>query len=99
MQSTYPDVFERDLGSSDAEWRFALARAVGAHPMQVQGNEALVQVGQGQLRVVWTPLPERRIALLVIQRLLVRFEFTGLSAEERYAFMRPFDLTIQRGGG
>jgi hypothetical protein len=99
MQSFYPETFERDMASSDAEWRAALTRAVGAHPLHWRGNEAEVQIGSGRLRIGWSPLPERRIALLVMQRLCVRFAFEGLSEQERYAFMRPFDLTMQRGGG
>ena len=51
------------------------------------------------LRLSWSPLPERRIALLRMQRLLVRFEFDGVDALQRQAFMKPFDLSLQRGGG
>ena len=79
--------------------RFALGRAVGDHPLHIQGQQAAVQSGTGRLRISWSALPERRIALLVMKRLQVRFAFEGLSEQERYAFMRPFDLTIQRGGG
>ncbi len=99
MQSFYPDTFERDMAGSEAEWRFALGRAVGDHPLHIEGQQAEVSIGNGRLRISWVPLPERRIALLVMQRLQVRFAFEGLSEQERYAFMRPFDLTIQRGGG
>jgi hypothetical protein len=99
MQSFYPETFERDMAGSEAEWRFALDRAVGTYPVRVDGQQAEVQIGTGRLRISWAPLPERRIALLVMQRLCVRFAFEGLSEQQRYAFMRPFDLTIQRGGG
>jgi hypothetical protein len=99
MQSFYPETFERDMAGSEAEWRFALGRAVGDHPLHIEGQQAEVSIGCGRLRISWVPLPERRIALLVMRRLQVRFAFEGLSEQERYAFMRPFDLTIQRGGG
>ena len=34
-----------------------------------------------------------------IPRLLVSFRFAGLTDEERYTFMKRFDLYMQRGGG
>jgi hypothetical protein len=39
------------------------------------------------------------IALLRMPRLLVAFRFQGLDADARYAFMKRFDLYMQRGGG
>lgn len=99
MQSDYPERFERDMGCSEAEWLGWMPRAIDAHPWQRQGSTITVQIGAGRLTLHWQPLPERRIALLRMQRLLVRFEFHGLDAEQRRAFMKPFDLSIQRGGG
>jgi hypothetical protein len=51
------------------------------------------------LRLVWQPLAARRIALLEIPRLQVRFQYAGLSAERRHEVQRRFDLATQRGGG
>lgn len=101
MQSSYPERFERDMGTTEAEWVQALPRAIGpVHPWVMEGRRAArVQIGGGSLRIAWVPLPERRIALLVMQRLGVSFEFQGLDAGQRLAFMKPFDLAMQRGGG
>lgn len=101
MQAFYPERFERDMGTSEAEWLAALPRAIGpVHRWAMDGPRAAqVQLGGGSLRIAWTPLPERRIALLVMQRLGVSFEFQGLDAGQRLAFMKPFDLAMQRGGG
>ncbi|MGM9427700.1 hypothetical protein [Hydrogenophaga sp. MI9] len=101
MQSSYPERFERDMGTSEAEWLAALPRAIGAgHPWSMDGHHcAVVQIGTGTLRIAWHTLPERRIALLVMRRLGVSFEFRGLDAGQRLAFMKPFDLAMQRGGG
>jgi hypothetical protein len=102
MQSAYPEAFERDMGTSEAEWMVALPRAMGAAQAawQPQGERrAIVDLNPGHLVIDWEPLPERRIALLVMKRLLVRFRFEGTDAQQRLAFMRPFDLTLQRGGG
>ncbi len=99
MQSDYPERFERDMGCSEAEWLGWMPRAMGAHPWRQQASSITVQIGSGTLHLQWQPLPERRIALLRMQRLHVRFVFEGLDAEQRKAFMKPFDLSIQRGGG
>ena len=101
MQSFYPERFERDMGTTEAEWLAALPRAIGpGHPWAMDGDHgAVVQIGSGTLRIGWSKLPERRIALLVMQRLGVSFEFRGLDAAQRLAFMKPFDLAMQRGGG
>lgn len=99
MQSEYSERFERDMGCSEAEWLGWMPRALGAHPWQREGSVIRVQIGAGGLTVTWQSLPERRIALLRMQRLLVRFAFDGLDADQRKAFMKPFDLNMQRGGG
>jgi hypothetical protein len=96
MQKNWPDVFERDMGCTEAEWLSWLPGAVGLHPLRLTGASA--QVGDF-LQLSWQVLPPRTIALLSIARLAVRFEFTGLTPIERQAFMKQFDLFMQRGGG
>lgn len=90
------------MGCSASEWLAALPRAIGPHGQwQLLGQDAaLISLPQGgRLNVQWKPLPPRRIALLVMPRLWVGFRFEGATAEQRLAFMRPFDLAMQRGGG
>ncbi len=99
MQSNYPERFERDFGCSETEWLGWMPRAIGAHPWRQEGSRIVVSLPPGSLAITWSPLPERRIALLRMQRLLVTFEFEALDAEQRRLFMKPFDLSIQRGGG
>ena len=99
MQSDFPERFERDMGCSEAEWVGWMPRALGAHEWARDGNRITVRLGSGSLQLTWEPLPERRIALLRMQRLLVRYSFEGVDAEQRRAFMKPFDLCLQRGGG
>ncbi|MCU0924746.1 MAG: hypothetical protein MUF44_01545 [Hydrogenophaga sp.] len=99
MQSEYPERFERDMGCSEAEWLGWMPRAMVNHPWKQEGQGIHVRLGTGSLSITWSPLPERRIALLRMQRLLVRFAFEGVDADARKAFMKPFDLSMQRGGG
>ena len=99
MQTDYPERFERDVGCSETEWLGWMPRALGVHPWRRDGNRIVVDIGSGSLTITWMPLPERRIALLRMQRLQVCFAFEGLDAAQRKTFMKPFDLSLQRGGG
>ena len=62
-------------------------------------ESALGANSQPMLVIAWQPLEPRRIALLAISRLHVRFEFSATTEAQRQDFMRHFDLTMQRGGG
>jgi len=99
MQSHYPAVFERTMGYTPAEWRLRLPLAIGAHPWAEQGDTAKVVLPPGTLALAWDELPPRAIALMRIPQMQVRFEFAGLNDEERFIFMKRFDLTMQKGGG
>lgn len=99
MQSHYAERFERDMGCTESEWLGWLPQAIGSHAWARQGAGAEVRIGQGRLTLAWAPLAPRVIALLRMPRLLVTFEFEGLDAAERFAFMKRFDLYMQRGGG
>mgnify|MGYP007092091849 CR=1 FL=1 len=99
MQSSYAEQFQRDMGCTEAEWLGWLPVAMGHCSWQRTGNTAVATIGQGQLNVHWQVMPPRVIALMRMPVLRVKFEFERVNAEERYAFMRPFDLCMQRGGG
>lgn len=51
------------------------------------------------MELSWQPLPPRRIALLKIPQLAVRFTYFDLSEAERYRIQKRFDLQTHRGGG
>lgn len=97
-----PVAFEREQGFTDAEWQRCLPGAVGPHALALPApGRAVVTLvdGQGTLHLDWTVLPPRRIALLSMPRLAVRYRFEGAPAATRREFMRYFDLYTQRGGG
>jgi hypothetical protein len=99
--ATYTEAFDREQGFTPQEWLNGLRGAVGTHRLELgplQG-QALVRIGAGTLHLQWTELPPRRIALLRLPRLAVRYRFNDVPAPERNAFMRYFDLYLQRGGG
>lgn len=91
--------FERDYACTEAEWLGWLPVAVQQRPCALLPGGADVQIGPHALALRWQPLPPRRIALLTLPRLLVRFDFGTTPDAERTAFLRSFDLATQRGGG
>lgn len=99
MQSHYEAAFERDMGCTETEWLGWLPAAMGAVVWQRQGQCLSAEIPPGSLRIEWEPKAPRVIALMRMPVLGVRFAFSGLDAEQRYAFMRRFDLYMQRGGG
>lgn len=99
MQSHYPERFERDMATTEAEWLQRLPGAIGAHAWSRQGTSVQVQLEGGSLRIGWHSLPARSIALLRLSRLGVQFVFDGVAEPARQRFMRHFDLYMQRGGG
>ncbi|MFN3493398.1 MAG: hypothetical protein ACK40L_02715 [Hydrogenophaga sp.] len=99
MQSHYEAAFERDMGCTETEWLGWLPAAMGDVVWQRQGQSLRAEIPPGTLRIEWQTKPPRVIALMRMPVLHVRFAFTGLDEKQRYAFMRRFDLYMQRGGG
>jgi hypothetical protein len=100
VQAHYPEAFERDMGCTEAEWLGWLPEAIGANAWQRSARAAQVRIGeQGSLSLTWRTVEPRVIALMRIPRLLVSFRFSGLDDAQRLAFMKRFDLFMQRGGG
>ncbi|MDP2263108.1 MAG: hypothetical protein Q8K24_08120 [Hydrogenophaga sp.] len=99
MQSSYAESFERDMGCTEAEWLGWLPAAIGTCPWTLDGASATVEIGGGALQLRWQAMPPRVIALMRMPVLRVGFAFSGLDEAQRYAFMKRFDLYMQRGGG
>lgn len=99
MKSVYPERFEREMGCTEDEWLRWLPDAIGDHYWKLQTHSAGVRIGDGALGLTWRSAEPRVIALMRIPRLLVSFRFAGLDEAQRDAFMKRFDLYMQRGGG
>jgi hypothetical protein len=99
MQGYYPAAFERDMGCTEAQWLSWLSGAVRDQPLTLRRGAASVAIGGGALQLRWAPLPPRQIALMRVPRLGVNFSFEDIDEGARQAFMRYFDLYMQRGGG
>ncbi len=87
------------MGCTEVEWLGWLPAALGAHTWQQDGPCVQAGIGRGSLRIDWQPAPPRLLGSARIPRLLVRFAFGGLNDSQRHAFMKRFDLYMQRGGG
>ena len=100
MQSWYAEQFDREMGCTEAEWLRSLPGAIGDHLWQQEGASIAVRIGDGgSLDVQWRVEAPRVIALARIPRLMVSFRFAGMDDAQRLAFMKRFDLYMQRGGG
>ncbi|MBI5258768.1 MAG: hypothetical protein HY855_19845 [Burkholderiales bacterium] len=100
MQSTYPAEFTRDYGCTEAEWLGWLPGATRQATIERPApGLARVPVAGGWLVLQWQVLPPRQIALMRMPRLQVRHQFEAVDEAARLAFMRYFDLFMQRGGG
>lgn len=96
-----PEQFGREQGCTLADWARDLPGAVKHHRLdQPTPGQAVVHLaGGGRLHLQWQELPPRRIAMARLPRMQVDFRFDQVDADARSAFMRHFDLFLQRGGG
>jgi hypothetical protein len=99
MQSVYEERFEREMSCTEADWLRWLPDAIGAHHWKHQDQTVGVRIGDGALGLKWQVLPARVIAQVTMPRLAVSFRFAGVDGSARHAFMKRFDLYMQRGGG
>jgi hypothetical protein len=100
VQAYYEAAFEREQGSTEAEWLQRLPGAAGEHALALSSpGRAVVTIGSGRLCLAWTVLPPRQIALIRLPRVQVSYRFEGVADDVRQRFMKRFDLYIQRGGG
>jgi hypothetical protein len=99
MQSFYPEIFERDMTCTEADWLRWLPSAVGDLHWKLQTGAAGVRLGDGALGLKWQVAAPRVIGLVELPLLKVSFRFGGVGEMQRQAFMKRFDLYMQRGGG
>jgi hypothetical protein len=99
MQGHYPLVFEREMGCTADELRGWLPGACGERPIAWREQGAEIALDGGTVSLDWLALDPRRIALITLPRLRVRFAAQGVDEAAWQRFMRYFDLYTQRGGG
>jgi hypothetical protein len=99
MQAHYPFEFEREMGCTADELRGWLPGGSGGRAVNWQPAGARIAIDGGSATLTWRALEPRRIALITLPRLLVRFEARDIDEAAWQRFMKHFDLYTQRGGG
>jgi len=96
---TGPFVLDREMGCTRAEFMRWLPGATRHAPARIEGDQVSLSVGGGRVEISLREGPPRRIALLSLPVLAVRFRFLGLAEAARRAFLEHFDAYTRRGGG
>ncbi len=99
MQAHYPFAFEREMGCTADELRSWLPGGSGGRAIEWRESGAVIAIDGGHAALHWQTLEPRRIALITLPRLGVRFEASGIDDAAWQRFMKYFDLYTQRGGG
>jgi hypothetical protein len=99
MQAHYLAAFEREMGCTEADLRGWLPAACGGRSIEWRAQGAEIAIDGARISIDWQALSPRRIALIVLPRLQVRFEAREVKEADWQRFMRHFDLVTQRGGG
>jgi hypothetical protein len=92
-------VLEREMGCTREDLLRWLPGATAHAPRRAEGEALVLSVGAGEVRLTAATRAPRRIGLVELPVLAVRFEFRGLDAPAREAFLARFDLWTRRGGG
>ncbi len=92
--------FTREHGCTEADWLRCLPGAVGgARWALLRPGKARIALPGGTLTLRWHALAPRRMGLMSMPRMSVHYFFDGVDDATREAFLRQFDLYLQRGGG
>ncbi|HZY05368.1 MAG TPA: hypothetical protein VFF02_17910 [Anaeromyxobacteraceae bacterium] len=94
-----PFVLDREMGCTRADFMRWLGGATRHAPSRLEGDEIALAVGPGEVRIALRERSPRRIALVSLPVLAVRFRFLGLDGPAREAFLARFDAYTRRGGG
>jgi hypothetical protein len=90
---------EKLMSLTLAEFQATIAPLAGG-PLPARETHADIRTGSGRVVIAFEPLPSVRLGgLLDMPRALVSLTYSGVSDEERAAFLKRFDLAFQRGGG
>lgn len=84
---------------SHGDFRRVFPHVVEGEALQWLPDGVRVGAGPRCLRIRLGPQSERRIGLLRVPSMEVRFDFDGFRREEVERFMRRFHRHFQRGGG
>jgi hypothetical protein len=90
---------DREMGCTREEFMRWLPGATRRAPVRIDGDELVVSVDHGHVHISLRERAPRRLALLSLPVLSVRFRFAGLDEAARRGFLAHFDAYTRRGGG
>ena len=95
---TGDSAFERDVSATETEFAASLRAAC---PGEVRGGprEFTVMSRGAVLEIAIEPTAPRRIASIVLPRLIARYRFTRGTTEAQSVLLAHLDRAMQRGGG
>ena len=93
------EVVEREMACTREDLLRWLPAASGHAPRREDGDEVVLAVSGGEVRLRAEALPPRRIGAIELPVIALRIRFAGLDAAEREGFLARFDLYTRRGGG
>ncbi|NMF89120.1 hypothetical protein [Aromatoleum petrolei] len=93
------ECFEREVTASPAEFERDLRKASPCAVETVAPHHFRLCVGPTRLDIHVVPRGVRRLGILQLQTLSVRYEFFGGTESDRRALLVPLDRAMQRGGG
>lgn len=100
LAAEVPAAFERMVSATAAEFLRCLQIALPAKSVdQIHAGGCRVCANGLEMLLDWTPAGERRIGLLVLPQLRVRYRFVKGDADTRARFLAQLDRAMQRGGG
>ena len=89
--------FDKEMAITHRDFVRLLARAVGHKNFRLADGKILIADGRRKMEITLSEEFERRIALVALPVIFVRFAFTGY--EDAQAEMKCIDMHFQRGGG
>lgn len=94
-----PACFAREVAASSAEFERDLRKAWPAGVTLLAQGRFRIVAGELALDIVVEPLGTRRLGLIELPRLAVRYCFEGGDEAARRRLLSVLDRAMQRGGG
>ncbi len=89
----------REMGMTHRDFFRTFPAVARGTPWRQDEDKVVLGEPEKQVTILIGPEGERRIALLVLPTVNLRFEFEGFDETEAGSFMDRFDLAFRRGGG
>jgi len=87
----------KEMGYTHADFFRLLPRALGSTPFEINGREVNCVLPTGTLKISLGEERERRLVLVTIPCTTITFEYSGVTDQDREAFVKYFELRFMKG--